>query len=200
MSTPSPSIRKTNSPSDLAQKDFRIWEDGKEQKITSFSLESSGVLPERRSKHYIVMYFDAASGSGQMNIRQQAIHFVDGYASSDRYMAVLNYSYDGGMRVGQNFTTEADRIRKALSVVPGSSASAPTTTTTTTTSTQGRSLAGVTSSTTVDPFVTREMLSSLRVLASRSPQCADVKRLFFSAPDQPSTPKARRMWLSRSRP
>src|SRR5580658_1493396 len=65
---------------DLAQKDFRIWEDGKEQKITSFSLESSGVTPDRSSKHYIAIFFDATS-TGQVGVRQQGIRFVDGFAS-----------------------------------------------------------------------------------------------------------------------
>jgi len=148
---------------DLAQKNFRVWEDGKEQKITSFSLESSGVSPERPSKHYIVMYFDTSSGAGQMNMRQQAIRFIDGYASSDRYMAVLNYNYDGGMHVGQNFTTEADKLRKALANIQGTSASTPTNTTTT--PARGRG-ASATTNTSIDSFVTRDILGSLRNVAA----------------------------------
>jgi hypothetical protein len=51
--------RKNSFARDLTQKDFRIWEDGREQKITSFSLESAGLSPERSSKHYIALFYDS---------------------------------------------------------------------------------------------------------------------------------------------
>src|SRR5580692_6892347 len=43
---------------DLTEKNFKLWEDGKEQQITSFSLESAGVSPDRSKKHYIALFFD----------------------------------------------------------------------------------------------------------------------------------------------
>jgi VWFA-related protein len=119
--------KKGKFATDLAQKDFRIREDGKEQKLTGFSLESSGVSPERPTRHYIAMFFDtsAAAQSSQMFIRQQAVRFVDGFASPDRYMAVIDYNFDGGVRIGQNFTTDRDLLKKALNMVPLSSSSTP---------------------------------------------------------------------------
>lgn len=101
---------------DLTQKDFRIWEDGKEQKIGSFYLESSGVNPERPNKHYIAMLFDASAGqAGQIAARQEATRFVDGFASPDRYMAVTSYNPNGELHVAQNFTTDRDQLKRALS-------------------------------------------------------------------------------------
>src|SRR5579871_2578050 len=63
--------KKNKFVSDLTQKDFKIWEDGKEQKITSFSLESSGVTPDRSQKHYIVLFFDTTTinPSSQLYLR-----------------------------------------------------------------------------------------------------------------------------------
>lgn len=112
---------------DLTEKDFRIWEDNKEQKISGFSLESSGVSPERPTRHYIAMFFDTSTAgqTGQMTVRQEGIRFVNGFASPDRYMAVINYNFDGGLRIAQNFTTDRDLITKALGIVQASSNSTP---------------------------------------------------------------------------
>ena len=111
---------------ELSQKDFRIWEDGREQKIDNFSLESSGVNPERPGKHYIAMLFDNSSGqAGQLAARQAAASFVEGFASADRYMAVTNYNPDGELHIAQNFTTDRDQLRKALNQVPAGQNSTP---------------------------------------------------------------------------
>ena len=113
---------------DLTEKDFKNWEDGKEQKISRFSHESSGVSPERPSKHYIAMFFDTSTAGqgGMISVRQEAVRFVDGFASPDRYMAVINYNFDGGLRIAQNFTTDRDQLKKALSLIQSSSNSTPT--------------------------------------------------------------------------
>ena len=153
---------------DLAQKDFRIWEDGKEQKITSFSLESAGVSPDRPQKHYIVLFFDTAtlSPTSQLSLRQDAMHFVDGFASPDRYMAVINSS--GGLQILQNFTPDADRLKKALNLVQGSGMSG------TASSLQqgaagriapGRGPTSANLSSSADAFAYRNMLAALRGVA-----------------------------------
>jgi VWFA-related protein len=102
---------------DLAAKDFRLSEDGREQKITGFSLESAGVSPDRSSKHYIAMLFDTSTAgqTSQIAMRQEATHFIDSFSSPDRYMAVVNYG--SGLEITQNFTADSDRLRKALGVV-----------------------------------------------------------------------------------
>jgi len=108
---------------DLAQKDFRLWEDGKEQKIASVSLESAGMSPERSNKHYIAMLFDTSTAgqASQADMRLEASHFIDGFASPDRYMAVINYG--NGLQIAQNFTADAARLKTALALVQSTAAS-----------------------------------------------------------------------------
>jgi VWFA-related protein len=115
--------RKGEFVRDLTAKDFRLWEDNKEQKITGFSLESAGVSPERSNKHYIAMLFDTATGGQtiQVAMRQEATHFIDSFSSPDRYMAVINYGSD--LQITQNFTADSERLRKALSVVQSTAVS-----------------------------------------------------------------------------
>ena len=75
--------KKGKAARDLTQNNFKLWEDGKEQKITGFSLESAGVSPERSKKHYIAMFFDTTT-SGQTGLaiyRQESMRFVDGFAT-----------------------------------------------------------------------------------------------------------------------
>ncbi len=112
---------------DLTEKDFKLWEDGKEQQITSFSLESAGVSPERSKKHYIALFFDTSTmgATGQVAVRQETAGFVDGYRSPDRYMAVVSYNFDTGARVAQNFTTDPEAVKKALSTIQGSMGANP---------------------------------------------------------------------------
>ena len=40
---------------DLESKDFRVWEDNKEQTITSFSFEADPNSPNNTQKHYMVL-------------------------------------------------------------------------------------------------------------------------------------------------
>ena len=101
---------------DLAQKDFKVFEDGKEQTVTSFSLESSGMLADRPGKHYLVLFFDSTTG-GQLVVRQQALKFVDAFASPDRYMAVLSYRSGVELEILRNFTTDGALVKKAINSV-----------------------------------------------------------------------------------
>jgi VWFA-related protein len=159
--------KKGRFATDLTARDFTIREDGREQKITGFSLESSGVSPERPSRHYIAMLFatSAASQASQMIARQEASRFVDGFASPDRYMAILSYSLDGGMRIPQNFTTEHDLLKKALSAMQNSSGAASSSAPAA--AQRGRNAGGATGSApAADSFAYRDMLASLRSLAA----------------------------------
>lgn len=166
---------------DLTQKDFKVWEDGKEQTISSFSLESSGVSPERPSKHYIAMFFDTSTAgeTGQMAVRQEGIRFVDGFASPDRYMAVINYNFDGGVRVAQNFTTDRDLLKKALAVVPGASNSTPMGAGTAGNPPRPGPTRGAPAAPAVDTFAYRSMLTSLRSLVNSLAAIRGRKALVF---------------------
>jgi VWFA-related protein len=104
--------KKGNFQRDLTQQDFRIWEDGKEQKITSISLESAGV--PGHGKHFISLVFE----SEREGLREEVKQFVDRYASPDLYLAVFSRVDGGGMRLQQAFTPNADRIKAAIRDMP----------------------------------------------------------------------------------
>ncbi len=96
---------------DLTQKDFRIWEDNKEQAIRSFAFESSSEASQPRS---LVLFFDESSleAMDQIPALQSASRFIDAETGPNRKMAVV--SYDGALRVRQNFTDNATRLKNAL--------------------------------------------------------------------------------------
>src|ERR1700757_2016463 len=69
--------KKGNYVSDLEAKDFKVWEDGKEQTIKSFSYEA-GSAPNSDQKHYLVLYFDNSTMdlSDQARARDAAAKFI----------------------------------------------------------------------------------------------------------------------------
>ena len=99
---------------DLGQKDFHVLEDNKEQKITSFSFEADPNSPNNSQKHYMVLLFDNATMNfgDQALARQAAAKFIDANAGPNRLMAVIDYA--GGLVVAQNFTADADRLKKVV--------------------------------------------------------------------------------------
>src|ERR1700680_3424638 len=46
---------------DLEAKNFRVWEDNKEQPIKNFSFEGDPNSPLNGRKHYLVLFFDNSS-------------------------------------------------------------------------------------------------------------------------------------------
>ncbi len=99
---------------DLTAKDFRVYEDGKEQTIKSFSYEADPATPENSRPHYMVLFFDNSSTelADQIQARQAAGKFIDTNAGPNRLMAVVNFG--GSLSVAQNFTSDADRLKKVV--------------------------------------------------------------------------------------
>ncbi|MEP6716388.1 MAG: VWA domain-containing protein [Terriglobia bacterium] len=102
---------------DLTQKNFKVWEDNKEQAITSFSFEAGAAAPANPRPHYLVLFFDnsTASPSDQISARKAATKFIEANAGPNRQMAVVEFG--GSLRVTQNFTDDADRLKKVVSGV-----------------------------------------------------------------------------------
>src|SRR5579871_2968076 len=69
--------KKGNYVGDLAQKDFKVWEDGKEQALSSFSYEDSA--DSHSQPHYMVLFFDNSTMdfSDQIKARDAAAKFID---------------------------------------------------------------------------------------------------------------------------
>jgi VWFA-related protein len=114
---------------DLAVKDFRVWEDNKEQTIKTFSFEADPSSPYANQKHYIVLFFDNSTiGFGdQVRARQAALSFLDKNTGPNRMIAVVNFG--GSLQIAQNFTDDGERLKQVVSgaktsaVAPNASAS-----------------------------------------------------------------------------
>lgn len=124
--------KKGNYVRDLEQKDFKVWEDNKEQTIKSFSHESDNAPTANPQRHYLVLFFDNSSmdASDQMRAREAAGKFIDANAGPNRLMAVIEFG--GATKIAQNFTANADRLKQAVAGVKSSavaSNAAPTDTT-----------------------------------------------------------------------
>jgi VWFA-related protein len=108
---------------DLELKDFKVWEDNKEQELKTFS---SGADPKGPAgqQRYIVLFFDNSTmGLGeQMQARQAASRFIESNAGPDRLMAVVNFT--GSLQIAQNFTGDIDRLKQVVGGIK-SSAVAP---------------------------------------------------------------------------
>jgi len=104
--------KKGNYISDLTAKDFKVWEDDKEQPITSFSFEEND--PAQKA-HYLVLFFDNASMDfgDQAKARQAAAKFIDSSSGPNRLIAIVNFG--GTMRVAQNFTADTERLKQIVS-------------------------------------------------------------------------------------
>jgi VWFA-related protein len=117
---------------DLKQKDFKVFEDGKEQQIKSFAFEADPNSPLSTQPRYLILLFDnsTVSPSQQRYARDAAAKFIDANAAPNRMMAVVNYG--GSMVITQNFTANVDRLKAAVAgikfsaVSPNETATSPT--------------------------------------------------------------------------
>ena len=106
--------KKGNYITDLTAKDFKVWEDNKEQPIKSFSVASGSSAPSDSNRHYLVLFFDNSTMAfaDQARARDAAAKFVEANAGPDRYMAVINFG--GAVSVTQNFTADAERLKQVV--------------------------------------------------------------------------------------
>src|ERR1700680_4300245 len=103
--------KKGNYVRDLKQKDFKVYEDGKEQTIKSFSFEADPASPLNSQPRYLVLFFDNSTMnlSAQAIARKAPLSFIEGNAGPNRLMAIVNFS--GGLQIAQNFTSDVERLK-----------------------------------------------------------------------------------------
>ena len=124
---------------DLTEKDFKVWEDGKPQTISSFSVENIenlaqaseaggqpavldlGKLPPNvpqsvavQDHRLLVLFFDLSSMQPDDLIRslKSATEFVKARVTPADLVAIVTYS--SNLRIVQNFTNSPDSLAKAL--------------------------------------------------------------------------------------
>jgi VWFA-related protein len=115
--------KKGNYIRDLTEKDFKVYEDNKEQAVASFSSGTDAAIQAKGSaqKRYLILFFDNSSMAApdQIQARGAATKFVTANAGPDRLMAVVDFG--GALRIVQNFTANADLLQAAVKGVKYSS-------------------------------------------------------------------------------
>ena len=108
---------------DLEQKDFKVWEDSKEQKITSFSYEETNSSMPAPRPRYMVLFFDNSTMEfgDQAKARDAASKFIDANAGPDRLIAIAEFG--GTVTISQNFTSDAAQLRKVVAGIRTSAVS-----------------------------------------------------------------------------
>jgi VWFA-related protein len=145
---------------DLTQKDFKVFEDNKEQPVVSFSAESDPSAPATGQRRYLILFFDNSTMDApeQIQARGAASKFIDANTSADHLMAVVDFG--GALNIVQNFTANAAHLQAAVARVKNSAVDPNATQPVTIASTGISSL-----STAAADFGARSMLLAVRSLA-----------------------------------
>src|SRR5207237_9215914 len=97
--------KKGNYVHDLSQKDFKVYEDNKEQQVSSFSFgaDLAGQQVNQQTR-YLILFFDNSSMAtpDQIQASGAAAKFIAANAGPDSLMAVVDFS--GLLRIAQIFT------------------------------------------------------------------------------------------------
>ncbi|HVY93471.1 MAG TPA: VWA domain-containing protein, partial [Bryobacteraceae bacterium] len=97
--------------SNLTAKDFSVWEDGKQQTITSVTRAAAD--SDAGPRHFVIyLDFSMLPYPRQAEAESAAEGFIDSMASPDRYMAVASIGIRGPV-VLQNFTNAKEPLKKA---------------------------------------------------------------------------------------
>src|SRR5437762_7771243 len=112
--------KKGNYVRDLAQNDFKVFEDNKEQPVSTFSTGADAATQANGQRRYLILFFDNSTMAApdQIQARGAAAKFIAANAGPDRLMAVVDFS--GSLRIAQNFTANTDVLNAAVSGVKGS--------------------------------------------------------------------------------
>ena len=113
--------KKGNYVRDLTQNDFKVFEDNKEQPVSSFSSGAEAVTQPNGQRHYLILFFDNSTMAApdQIQARGAAQKFIEANAGPDRLMAVVDFG--GSLRIVQNFTASSLLLRAAVSGIKTSS-------------------------------------------------------------------------------
>src|SRR5206468_11258704 len=112
--------KKGNYIRDLTQNDFKVFEDNKEQQVSTFSTGADAASQANGQRRYLILFFDNSTMAApdQIQARNAAQKFIDANASPDHLMAIVDFG--GTLRIRQNFTANADALRAAVSGVKSS--------------------------------------------------------------------------------
>jgi len=105
--------KKGNYIHDLSAKDFHVFDNNQEQPIVNFSYGTAATVTGAPERRYLVLFFDDSTMemADQIRARDAAQKFIDANVGPDRVMAVVDFT--GSLRVIQNFTADAVRLKQA---------------------------------------------------------------------------------------
>src|SRR2546427_517364 len=111
--------KKGNYIRDLTQNDFKVFEDNKEQAVSTFSTGADAATQANGQRRYLILFFDNSTMAApdQIQARSAATKFIAANAGPDRLMAVLDFG--GSLPIVQKFTANADVLPAAVSGVKG---------------------------------------------------------------------------------
>jgi VWFA-related protein len=155
--------KKGNYLHDLTQTDFKVYEDNKEQPVSTFSTGAEIAGQANGQRKYLILFFDNSTMGApeQIQARGAATKFIEANAAPDRMMAIVDFG--GSLRIVQNFTANAAILRAAVSGVKSSAVdpNSPAMDTPVTVASAGLSSLGNAAA----DFGARSMLLALRSLA-----------------------------------
>jgi VWFA-related protein len=156
--------KKGNYIHDLTATDFRLYEDNKQQEINNFAFGGASNGSAASDRHYMVLFFDDSTMefADQPRARDAAGKFIDANAGPNRVMSVMEFG--GALRIIQNFTADADRLKQAVAGIKFSAVS-PNATDPLAPTTQSSGLPPVAGSNPEADFGAYTLLLSIRSLA-----------------------------------
>jgi VWFA-related protein len=172
---------------DLSANDFKVYDDNKQQQMANFSFGADPNSPTAGERRYTVLFFDDASmdSNDQPRARAAAVKFIDANVAPDRALAVVEFT--GALRITQNFTTDAAKLKQAVSGIKNSSITsnpAPPTAIDTAPGLNGPSLNSAENN-----FGAYSVLLSIRILAKNLASVAGRKSLVLFTAGFPLTPE-----------
>src|ERR1700746_1547467 len=113
--------KKGNYIHDLSANDFKVYDDNKQQQVANFSFGADPNSPAAGERRYTVLFFDDASmdSNDQPRARAAAVKFIDANVAPDRALDVVEFT--GALRITQNFTTDAAKLKQVVSGIKNSS-------------------------------------------------------------------------------
>ena len=110
--------KKGHYVNNLEAKDFRVYQDGKQQEIASFSQATGQAGPHAPGqRHYLVLFFDDSTmeTADQLYARKAAGQFIQKTVSGGAQMAVVDFG--GTVRLLQDFTDNTALLQHAVTNV-----------------------------------------------------------------------------------
>ena len=106
--------KKGNYVRDLSQNDFKVYEDNKEQAVSSFSTGSDPAIHANGQRRYLILFFDNSTLAqpDQIQARNAARQFITANVDEDHVMAVVDFG--GALRIVQNFTSNPQVLSAAV--------------------------------------------------------------------------------------